>query len=263
MNNFIDVSWSALKSNMEAKKLSPRLQWTLDKDIYHLYFFDGPMNLHAEIRITNPKNSDQHDFETNFKATTNKVLEPLDSENSLLSRPKITQAGWAYQNHTIGMQLGKLVDGIHNKKINPSTLVIEDLKSATNVPFATMKLYKEDRTLIAEGGNEAEAKYTVIDWCVDHEMEIIGAIFTQNQVPVNDVWLWVFGAPGIANVAFCQGGINIKRLGTGNQVNADGRAAKYMHPLKPIPGVNKFRMIFYHPIYEAHPCQMLFQLFKP
>lgn len=261
MNELIEVSWKALKSGMEAKKIVSRLQWLEEVGRYDVFLFDGPMRLKASIQITKPKNADQDDFERNYKGQTNKVLDPVDVDNSQLSRTKITQTGWAFQLHGVGIETGKLA-GIHNKKINPGTLEITDLAWTSGQKFVSMKLYKEDRSLITEEADQGLAHYSVVDWAVDHEIEIVGANFTQNSRPANDIWMWVFGAPLIANIKFCEGGINLKRLGDGNEVNADGRAPKYLHPTEPIPGINRFRMVFYHPVYEAHPCQMVFQFFR-
>ena len=247
---------------MVSKKIVSRLQWVQEPDRYDIYLFDGPMKLKASIKISNPKNAAQDEFERTYKGDTNRVLDPVDTDNSKLARQKVTQSGWSFQLHSIGIETGKF-NGAHCKKINPLTLEVSDLEWASGQKFATIKLYKEDQTLITVAEEEGQAHYSVIDWAVDHEIEIVGGIFTQNSRPTNDVWMWTLGAPGIANIKFCDGGINLKRLGDGNEINADGRAPKYIHPTEPIPGINRFRMIFYHPIYEAHPCQMIFQLFKP
>ena len=188
-------------------------------------------------------------------------LTPRDSDGSAIMRPKATTSGWSFQMHSIGIDIGKF-SGIHNKSINgnhnsPDFLTLADLG------FSTIKLYKQDRSLITAQEDEAQAHFTVVDWQVNHEMEILGGLFTQGQAPTNDIWMWTIGAPGIANVPFGQGGINLKRVGTAGWVDADGKAAKYLHPSVPMVGVNKMRIIFHHPTYEAHPCQMIFKLFKP
>lgn len=254
--DFIEVSWTALKSSMVAKGLTSRLQWLQEDDAYVMYLFDGPLRLKSAVKITKPKNAEQVDFETKFKPASNLILDPIDQDGSALSRQKVTKSGWTFQLHTIGIDTGKFA-GVFNKKVNPTTMLIEELG------FATIKLYKEDRTLIAAEADEGQAHYTVVDWAVNHDMEIVGGLFTQAEPPASDIRMWVYGAPGIANVPFLQGGINLKRLGRTNEVNADGKAPKFMSPTQPIPGVNKFRIILWHPTYVVHPCQMVFQLFRP
>ena len=184
------------------------------------------------------------------------VGQPKDTSDVPLSRTTVTKIGWHFQLHSIEITTAKW-NGFHNKKINPITLVISDLG------FVTYKLFDASQAQITDEANIADARITQMDWCVDHEMEIVGAIFSQNNAPTTDIYMWTFAAPGIANVPFGQGGLNLKLIGTGGTVDADGKAAKYLHPSIPMAGINKFRTILKHDAGVQHTFQLSYKLFKP
>lgn len=66
----IEVGWSTLKEFVDERSLS--IQW-VDIDVkYLLCAMDGPFCLNSEIKKENPANSDQTDFENNYKTIGNK-----------------------------------------------------------------------------------------------------------------------------------------------------------------------------------------------
>lgn len=66
-----NVTWTDLKNFAVERDLS--IQWLIIKNIYYLAAIDGQMKLAAQIPIITPTppNTDQSDFETNFKANGN------------------------------------------------------------------------------------------------------------------------------------------------------------------------------------------------
>lgn len=262
MEGWQRVSWAEFKAQRDARLLPIQEIKHYAEDgttllTYHLRLIDEGFNIETFVHADGNMPTELTDYVDNYQEYANKSPEPRDKDGAKIQRVKAAKAGWTYQLHTVGIKTGALTDSLFNKKVDPVTLEITDLG------FATIKLYDSNRDEITDDANKANAHYTVVDWTVDHEMEIIGALFTQTAAPASDVWMWAYGAPGIANVGFCEGGCNLKRLGDGNEVNADGRAAKYFHPTEPIPGVNTMRIIFYHPTHVEHECQMIFDLFKP
>ena len=75
--------------------------------------------------------------------------------------------------------------------------------------------------------------------------------------------MYVIAAPGIADIHFGTGGINLKHFPAGSIGDADGESAKYMHPTNPVAGANKFRLILEHEVGMQHTFQIIFRLFKP
>ena len=179
-----------------------------------------------------------------------------DSDGSQLSRSKVTTSGWHFQISPIEVKTCTW-QGFHHKVMNPVTLV------ETESGFVTHKLYDANRVEITDPEQALTAKYTVIDWCTNHELEIVGAILTQASPPETDIYMYTSGAPGILNVPFGTGGINLKCLGIGGVIDADGKAAKYLHPSVPIPGLNKFRTVIVHDVGVVHQFQIIYKLFKP
>lgn len=179
-----------------------------------------------------------------------------DSNGSDLSRGKITTTGWHLQMHAVEVNVGTW-NGFRNMSIDPTTLV------ETDHGFVTFKLFDSGRAQITNPLLFATACYTQIDWTTNHEAGIIGAIFTQAGPPASDIYMYTIGAPGIANIRFGTGGINLKCIGIGGVIDADGKAEKYIHPSLPMPGLNKFRTIFKHNAATQHQCQIIYKIFKP
>ena len=174
---------------------------------------------------------------------------PRDSTGRPITRRAITNDGWHYQLHCLEFQTSKL-GSIYNKDENGNDL-----------GFGSVKLFKEDGSEITLEAEENQAVTTQVDWMTNHEMDIIGGQLYQAAPPVGDCRLWIIAAPGILNLKFGQGGINLKHAPAGGAVNADGRASKYLPPSP--AGINKFRLIFKHPAGLQHSAMMLFELFKP
>lgn len=92
MNDVLLVSWAALKSSVEAKKLHSQLQWMVDDRGYLIYLFDGSFRLHTIIKKTDPLNSDQFDFEMHYRDLGNKVLQNKKSNETGILRVAIEKS---------------------------------------------------------------------------------------------------------------------------------------------------------------------------
>lgn len=185
---------------------------------------------------------------------------PIDSDGSPIIRRKETKTGWHYQMHTVEISTST-ESGIYSKKIvNPALTVF----SPVDTGFVTTKYYDAGGSELTEatGGAFPTCVATVMDWAVDHEMEIISGKIIQDTSPTSDLRLWIVAAPGIANVDFAEGGFNLKHCGQGMAIYADGKASKYMHPTDPMPGINKFRVIALHPAGFQHTFMIVFNLYK-
>lgn len=66
----LDVSWEVFKSYIDAKPVN--LQFIDVDNRYHLQAFDGIFRLSCNVFKTSPGNTDQVDFETNYKTTYKK-----------------------------------------------------------------------------------------------------------------------------------------------------------------------------------------------
>jgi len=68
----INTDWSTLKTFFTDKNVN--VQYIEANSKYYLFAFDGPMTVTSVIEIESPANSDQIDFETNYKTQGNKNI---------------------------------------------------------------------------------------------------------------------------------------------------------------------------------------------
>jgi len=186
-----------------------------------------------------------------FQSTVN----PTDREGAMIIRTKAAAAGWSFQLHSLEFTTAKL-GGYYNKQVNPTTGVETDLG------FCTYKLFDPQGVEITSEENEGAAVHTRLDWKVNHDMEVRGTVYTHSANALQDCRLYVIAAPGIANIAFGQGGLNLKHVPGGQAFTAEGGTAKFLSATLPIVGVNRFRLLFKHPAGFQHSGQLHFMLYK-
>lgn len=254
------VTWEGLKSSMLAKGLRNRLQWFIEDKKYIVLLFDDPMNLCAHINITIPKNFDQDDFERKYKMFGNKVLDPVDSNNSKLSRLKMTQTSWTFQTHSVEFTTA-LKDSVYNKNERD-----EDLKTTTLSFFDSRwdRIPDDSSQLFLD----TNVRFTVLDWEFPSDIEIFGGLLRQVSPPASDVRLWVIGAPDIpsgsgGNKFFTDGGLNLKFFNEGSSVDLDGKTPKLLKHDADLHS-NKIRLILRtSTIGLKHSISVCFKIFKP
>lgn len=176
--------------------------------------------------------------------------EPRDVTGRKIVRSAITNEGWAAQFHALSFQTSKL-NSVYNKDENGNDL-----------GFTSLKLYDANGAEITDAQNEASAVKTVVDWQPNHDFDIVGGQLFQAAAPSEDVYLWVIALPGILNLKFSQGGVNLKLSGGGGIADFDGRASKFM-PYNGGMGTNKFRLVIKHSAGFQHELQLVLEIFKP
>jgi len=180
---------------------------------------------------------------------------PSDNEDAPLVRLKAAAPGWYFQIHSVEFTTGKY-GGFYSKKVDSATGV------ETDTGFCTHKIYDAAGAEITSGALEGNAVHTRLDWQVSHDMEIRGSMFTQAVRPTVDCRLWAFAAPGIVNIPFTQGGLNLRYLPSEEAFTAEGGTAKFLSATVPMPGINKFRLLLKHPVGLQHTAQVHFMLYK-
>lgn len=237
MNDLIEVSWEGLKSSMLAKGIQSRLQWIKEKNTYRVFLFDNPMKFATTLQITEPKNAEQHEFESQYMGKSNLVLSPIDSDNSTLQRMKMTKAGWNYQFHFIEFETNKLAS-VYN--CGPNNV---------DLGYTTLSFKKGDGTALANPQQltlDTQSIITQVDWEMKNDIEAFGGFVKQKAVPIEAVRLWAVGAPDIpkqlgGNKEFVQGGVNLEFFGTGDVIDADGKTPKLLL-YSSVYHTNKFRI---------------------
>jgi len=70
MNQLLDLTWNEFKEAISLKVMS--IQYVSTSSYYWIKAFDSQFEIGTAIQISDPKNDDQIDFETNYKPTANK-----------------------------------------------------------------------------------------------------------------------------------------------------------------------------------------------
>lgn len=177
-------------------------------------------------------------------------VSPKDPSGRQIVRTSATIEGWHYQ---------LLSTEITTSKLNGATS-IDEYGSSINI--TTQNIYDSLGDLITTQEGEAQAVKTVVTVSPAWSYEILGAIFSQSAIPTTNIRLFATGSPGIANVKFANGGINLKHIGLGAQKIADGRASKYMQYYSQIPAANAFKITLLHDAGTQHSFQLSFETFK-
>lgn len=180
----------------------------------------------------------------------NGVQEPRDMTNRQVVRFAATIEGWHYQLLSTEITTAKK-DGFFSEDEDGSSL-----------NFVTHKIYDANGAEITDAANEGNAVKTVVWVRPAHSYEVIGAIFGQNAPPSDNIRLWVTGLPGVMNVKFARGGINLKHAGSGVYQLADGRASKHLAYVAQAPDANSFKLTFKHPAGSQHSCQVSFEIYR-
>lgn len=249
----IEVNWEVIRKFVVDRAL--KFQYIDLVNRYFLLAIDGPLILSCSLPKSRNGSSEQTDFETNFKPSSNPKLRPLDQSGRPILRAAAAPEGWHFQVNSMEISTATL-NGYYNKKLE------NDYITETDLGFVTHSLYDSNNQLIDSQLNELSAVKTQIDFMPNHDLELIGAMLFQSSVPASDCRFWVIGLPGITNTSFGQGGINLKNVGLGESINVDGRAAKYLPYNFPFPGTNKIRIIIKHPAGFKHTIQIVWELFK-
>jgi hypothetical protein len=175
---------------------------------------------------------------------------PKDPSGREIVRMSATIEGWHYQ---------LLSTEIETAKLNGSSSIND---SNSSLSITSQFIYDNQNNLIIDEQNEINAVKTICYVKPTWSYEILGAIFSQSEIPTTDIRLFATGSPGIANVSFATGGINLKHIGLGAQKIADGRASKYMQYYSQIPDANAFKITLLHQAGVKHKFQLSFETFK-
>lgn len=204
----------------------------------------------GDVAISKDGTTDISGVSAQIDYLKNGVQEPRDPANRQVVRFAATIDGWHYQLLSTEITTAKK-DGFFS----------ED-EDGASLGFVTHKIYDTNGSEITEAQYEGNAVKTVVWVRPTHNFEIVGAIFGQNAQPTENIRLWVTGLPGIANVRFSRGGINLKHASVGAYQLADGRASKYLAYVSQVPDANSFKITVKHPTGTQHTFQVSFEIYK-
>lgn len=247
--NRVKLPWADFKAFTSARSIP--MHETAVGSYYLLEAFDGPVE--RECLLT--ESSDITDYTTNYQAAANVTY--TDANGSPLTRTKITKTGWHYQCHTIEFETSKL-SAIYNHD-----------DSQTDLGYLSVKFYNSSGTELTAGTQtelDNNCVKTVLEWEADYDVELIGGTLYQASQPSTDVRIWVTAVPDLpvasgGSVPFCEGGVNLKYMGTGAVYDIDGKTPKLM-PYNATYHTNKMRITITHDTGVTHPAMLVFKLFR-
>lgn len=211
-----ELNWTNFKSFLSSRNLS--CQYFDDGNSYYLYALDGYLSVFCLIPKDSPANTDQSDFETNFKSTGNKSF--TDNDNILVVRNKIAIKGSSYRLIPAEVTTAKY-NGLFSQDY-----------AGNNRTFITHKIYDSNGNEITDSQNEGNAVKSIIDFEPTYDLEIIGGECNQKTTPTTDIRIWAIAVPDVAaqygGSKEMVGGINLKYIDATSKISIDGKASKFM-----------------------------------
>lgn len=245
------LKWSDLKAFLDERKVPA--QFVEFDNHYLIRAIDGPNSFWCELgKVTPaPEESEQEDFELNYKPYGNKTYS--DTDGTVLYRLKISQKGWQYFEDYFELETSKLDSLVHKDMDNQ------------DCSYVTVKFYDDsDQELTDQNDLDSSCVKTVIDWMPPYDYEIIGGAIRMKTQPSADLYTWVVAVPDISaqyggSKEFLRN-LNLSYL-TNSLFKNDGRVPKYLK-YDAVNKTNKFRIIFRHPTGLKQKVMLNFELFK-
>lgn len=205
----------------------------------------------------------------NYLKNINVDLE-IDEEGRQVSRSAYGKKGWSYIAHPVEF----------------STSTLDSLFCSnwlgTDRGDCSLKFYKADGTEITSGVQadlDSDCVETKMTMALDYDFEVISGKIEQHTHPTTNVRMWVVGgvidsttnkpweyptSSGVYHAKEFAGGINLKFLGSDQEIETDGRAAKYMAKTTTnVPyQTNQFQFILKHDVGLKHDLMVILEYFR-
>lgn len=190
----------------------------------------------------------------------------LDSDSSIVMRPKVTTAGWTMQDHYFEFGLGVLAStSLYSKKAN-----------GTNIGFVTYRhfeLVSSVETLIT-GANALDQAYltanairTDIIWEPTHDIDVISGEIRFETPITSDIRVWVVVVPDVPAIyggskELLTGGRNLRFVREKIPFFLEGRAVKHL-TYSATYHTNKFQVVFRHGAGVTATFGMVIGIYRP
>ena len=236
----IRLDWTNFKTQLTQGGL-PYRYFSID-GTYFIYAVDGAFEY--ETVITQDGNSDQIDFEANYKTAAFTTFSQFDIDGAEIVRIKAAKKGWSFWAIPIEITTSTLA---------ADTMYCKD-SAGVDIPGITCKIYNGSNAEITTRGladiNLGTCVKTVLDVELPLDFELIGGALRINSNPSQDIRLWIVGAPDIpamfgGSKEFASG-INLKFLAPDSSFEIDGRVTKYV-TYSNVTHSGKIRIMLKHP----------------
>lgn len=166
---------------------------------------------------------------------------------------RVSQSSDGFNFHLISIEITTAkYGGIYNKDHNE-----------VDLGLCTHKIYDSSGTEITSAASEANSVRTEVLFVPNYDLEAMGGVFSQNAAPAQDIRMWALGAPGIADVKYATGGINLKYSGNQPFNLIDARASKLMKYVSAMPLLTANKIVLRHPAGAQHTFQLHLVNYKP
>lgn len=249
----IKLNWTNFKAQVTQGGL-PYRYFSID-NTYFIYAVDGQFEY--ETSIVQDSNSDQTDFEANFKSAAFSTFSQFDTDGAAIVRTKAAKKGWSFWAVPIEITTATL-----------ATMFCQT-SDGSNIPWVSCKIYDGNNNEITTPGlaniNLAGCVKTVIDVEPTFDYEIIGGALRINSNPAQDIRLWIVGAPDIpaqfgGSKEFASG-INLKFMAPDSSFEIDGRVTKFLQ-YSAQTHQGKMRIILKHPAGVQVNMQMVIHIYR-
>lgn len=240
MNNLRIISYTALK-NYSLQHSIP-IKWIEEETSYDLFVIDKELIFSHSIN-KDISSSELTDFLTNIKNVVTPFFEQIDSDGANIVRIKAAKKGWSFWALPIELNTSTIGGSVYAKD-----------SLGNDIPGISCRIYNSSDVEITVPGlldvNLGTCVKTVLDFEPTFDYELIGGSLRINSNPVQDVRLWIVGAPDIpANLGGSKefaSGVNLKFLAPDSAFDIDGRVTKYI-TYNPVTHQGKLRIILKHP----------------
>lgn len=165
-----------------------------------------------------------------------------DPDGALVVRTKAAKKGWSFWAVPIEITTSTISGSVYCK-----------LSNEQDISGISCKIYDSDNQEITTPGpsdvNLQSCVKTIVDFEPPFDYEVIGGDLRVSTNPVQDVRLWIIGAPDIpaqfgGSKEFVSG-LNLKFLSVDSSFSVDGRVTKFLK-YDPVTHQSKLRLLIKH-----------------
>lgn len=195
---------------------------------------------------------------------------PLDSDGSLIVRPKTTKTGWHFEPRSLDFVTAKR-KSLYNKKFDTFTI-----SGGTDIGDGVIRFFDSSGTELIQSLEESDIDFqtrvtdscvvTYVDWEPHYTFDIKGLFFQIKNPPTTPAYLWVIAAPDIpavlgGQVCFGNGGWNLSYFLDKQIFDVDGGGVKSI-VYDPIYHSSKIRVLIKHDVGLQIGLQIIYKQYK-
>lgn len=204
----------------------------------------------AQMAKTNDGSSDISDINEQVNYLKGIDIQK-DTDGALLSRTKIAPSGWHYQS-------------LFMKLTTSSGVIYSKDKAIADLGHVTVTRYDDQDAVTTTDANVVK---TVFDFEPTFDQNILGAKVWQKTEPTTPLYLYVEGAPHIpkasgGQVEFCEGGMDLSYMGTGQVIHLDGKVPKRINYDATFHS-GKLEFTLIHDVGLEHTIMAMMRMYKP